>query len=54
MNCFGDLAAMAADNGAQTLFNDQRFLVQSVRFEDAAVDIDTKEDLSSLQRSVRS
>jgi CTP:molybdopterin cytidylyltransferase MocA len=54
MDCFGDLAAMAADNGAQALFNDKRFLVQSVRFEDAAVDIDTKEDLSSLQRSVHS
>ena len=54
MDCFGDLATMAADNGAQALFNDKRFLVQSVRLEDAAVDIDTKEDLSSLQRSVRS
>ena len=54
MDCFGDLAAMAADNGAQALFNDKRFLVQSVRFEDAAVDIDTKKDLSSLQRSARS
>lgn len=54
MDCFDDLAAMTADNGAQALFNDRRFLVQSVRFEDAAVDIDTKEDLSSLQRSARS
>ena len=54
MDCFYDLAAMTADNGAQALFDDRRFLVQSVLFEDAAVDIDTKEDLSNLQHSARS
>lgn len=54
MDCFDDLAVMTADNGAQALFDDRRFLVQSVLFEDAAVDIDTKEDLSSLQHSARS
>ncbi len=53
MDCFDDLAAMTADNGAQALFDDRRFLVKSVQFEDAAVDIDTKEDLSSLQHSAR-
>ncbi len=54
MDCFDDLAAMNTDNGAQALFDDRRFLVKSVLFEDAAIDIDTKEDLSSLQHSARS
>ncbi len=51
--CFGDLAALAADNGAQTLLGDTRFRVQTIQFEDAAVDIDTMEDLIKLRRSAR-
>ncbi len=54
IDCFGDLAALAADNGAQALLSDSRFRVQTIRFEDAAVDIDTTEDLIRLRRSARS
>ena len=53
IDCFGDLAALAADNGAQALLSDTRFRVQTIRFEDAAVDIDTMEDLIKLRRSAR-
>lgn len=53
-DCFDDLVALAADNGAQALFGDSRFRVQSIPFEDAAIDIDTPEDLTSLSRNARS
>ena len=53
-DCFTDLAAMTADNGAKALLDDPRFVVQSIRFENAAIDIDTAEDLAKLQRSARS
>jgi len=53
IDCFGDLAALAADNGAQALLSDTRYRVQTIQFEDAAVDIDTMEDLIKLRRSAR-
>ena len=53
-DCFDDLVALAADSGAQTLLGDARFCVQSIQFEDAAVDIDTPKDLTNLSRSARS
>ena len=53
-DCFDELVALAADNGAQALLGDTRFHVQPIPFEDAAIDIDTPEDLISLSRSARS
>jgi len=52
--CFDDLAALAADTGAQALLGDSRFRVAAIPFEDAAIDIDTPEDLTSLSRNARS
>ena len=52
--CFEDLATLEGDHGARALINDGRFNVQIIAFEDAAVDIDTAEDITKLARSVRS
>jgi molybdenum cofactor cytidylyltransferase len=52
--CFEDLAALEGDQGARALINDGCFNVQKIAFEDAAIDIDTVEDLTKLARSARS
>ena len=52
--CFDALIALEGDHGARALFNDERFTVKTVPFPDAAIDVDTIEDLASLSRSARS
>ena len=47
--CFDDLASLSSDAGGRQLFDDDRFTLRTVRFEDAAVDIDTRDDLASLR-----
>ncbi len=43
---FDELRALSGDHGARELFTDGRFTLKTVRFEPAAVDIDTPEDLA--------
>lgn len=45
---FAELRGLTGDTGARALFRDPRFCLRSVPFEDAAVDIDTPEDLNAL------
>ena len=45
---FEDIAALQGDNGGKHLLHDTRFKVSTVRFEAAAVDIDTPNDLANL------
>ncbi len=45
---FSDLRALSGDRGARALLSDDRFQLKTVRFEAAAVDIDTPEDLRRL------
>ncbi|MEL7185523.1 MAG: nucleotidyltransferase family protein [Pseudomonadota bacterium] len=47
---FDALAEMSGDEGARHLFGDDRFAVSSVPFADAAVDIDTPDDLLAATR----
>jgi molybdenum cofactor cytidylyltransferase len=47
---FAELRSLSGDTGARALFRDARFRLQTVQFEDAAVDIDTPSDLSRLLR----
>ena len=47
--CFDDLEALQGDSGGKHLFTDQRFTVKTIRFEPAALDIDTPDDLTSLR-----
>jgi len=49
-SCFDDLVALQGDAGGRELLSDERFRVKRIRFEPAAVDIDTPEDLA-LERS---
>jgi molybdenum cofactor cytidylyltransferase len=45
---FSALAALTGDQGARAILRDSRFSIKTVRFEAAAVDIDTPADLDSL------
>ncbi len=45
---FDDLCLLSGDKGAHGLFCDVRFQLKTVRFEPAAVDIDTPADLAAL------
>jgi molybdenum cofactor cytidylyltransferase len=45
---FAELPGLTGDSGARALFQDARFRLRSVPFEDAAVDIDVPEDLDAL------
>lgn len=47
---FEDLRNLTGDGGARGLFRDQRFKLKTVRFEAAAVDIDTRADLARIVR----
>ncbi len=42
------LCSLTGDQGARALFHDNRFSLKTVRFEAAAVDIDTPADLAAL------
>ncbi|MDH3532978.1 MAG: nucleotidyltransferase family protein [Gammaproteobacteria bacterium] len=43
--CFAELAELQGDSGGRQLLNDPRFVVRKVRFENAAVDVDSPADL---------
>lgn len=45
---FGALCQLRGDTGARTLFDDDRYRLTTVHFEDAAIDIDTPADLAAL------
>ena len=45
---FGRLQSLSGDTGARTLLQDDRFVVKTVPFAAASIDIDTPEDLASL------
>ena len=45
---FSALAALTGDHGAREILRDSRFSIKTVRFDAAAVDIDTPADLASL------
>jgi molybdenum cofactor cytidylyltransferase len=45
---FDDLCQLDGDTGARALFGDDRFQLKTVRFEPAAIDIDTPADLAAL------
>ena len=45
---FPALSKLSGDRGARSLLKDSRFTIKTVEFEDAAVDIDTPEDLANL------
>jgi molybdenum cofactor cytidylyltransferase len=45
---FDDLRGLGGDQGARALLSDDRFQLKTVRFEAAAVDIDTIQDLAAL------
>ena len=46
---FDDLVRLDGDRGANRLFEDRRFVVETVPFEPAAADVDTPADLESLR-----
>ena len=50
-SCFDSLTELEGDRGARALLDDTRFSSQTIDFEDAAVDIDTAEDLARISRS---
>lgn len=45
---FDDLCQLSGDRGARDLFRDERFQLKTVRFEPAAIDIDTPADLARI------
>jgi len=45
---FGKLLALSGDRGARSLIDEHRHLLQEIRFEDAARDVDRPEDLADL------
>jgi CTP:molybdopterin cytidylyltransferase MocA len=46
--CFDDLMRLQGDQGARELLHDDRFVVRTVTFEAASIDIDTPQDLKKL------
>ena len=48
-DAFDDLLNLDGDRGARSLLGDPRFKLRSVRFEAAAIDIDTPSDLDALR-----
>jgi len=45
---FPVLTRLTGDQGARSVLRDERFIVRTIQFEDAAVDIDAPEDLEQL------
>jgi len=52
--CFSSLAALRGDQGARTLLSDARFTVRTIACEEAAIDIDTVDDLLRIENNARS
>jgi len=50
---FPALTRLTGDQGARSVLRDPRFIVRTIQFEDAAVDIDTPRDLADLSKKVR-
>lgn len=48
---FGRLAGLKGDRGAKAVFGDRDVMLTSLRFDDAAIDIDTPADLASLDQT---
>ena len=46
--CFDELAKLEGDSGGKHLLADPRFMTRTIRFEAAAIDIDTPDDLARL------
>jgi CTP:molybdopterin cytidylyltransferase MocA len=51
---FARLASLTGDQGARVLFDDPDSVLRSIDCDDAAVDIDTMDDLTRLERNARS
>jgi len=49
---FDDLCQLSGDTGARALFQDDRFRLKTVRFEPAAIDIDTPADLTRIMHQL--
>ena len=47
--CFDELQQLSGNRGARDLLSGERFSVKTLRFEPAAIDIDTPEDLQRLR-----
>jgi molybdenum cofactor cytidylyltransferase len=47
-NAFGKLSKLSGDVGARSLLGDEAFSVTTIDFADAAIDVDTPEDLARL------
>ena len=45
---FDLLEKLTGDDGARAVLSDPRFTVHTVRFEDAAIDVDTPDDFAAL------
>ncbi len=52
--CFDRLCALRGDSGAQSLLRDPGYQVRTIRFADAAMDVDTPADLVSAERNAHS
>ena len=50
---FADLASLSGDSGARALLGDPKYDVSTVWFDDAAIDIDTPDDLRRLAADER-
>lgn len=47
---FAALASLTGDHGARSLFDDDRFELSAITFEDAVIDIDTPDDLERVNQ----
>ena len=52
--CFDALLALRGDQGGRAILDDPLFAVREIAFEDAAVDVDTVEDLARISRNAHS
>lgn len=52
--CFASLAALRGDQGARALLGDPRFNLRTIALEEAAIDIDTVDDLLRIENNARS
>ena len=47
-NAFPALARLSGDRGARSVLQDKSYTMKTIKFEDAAIDIDTPEDLKNI------